>query len=89
MNDFVLVTRSSHEIAAMAAVMSWDQIIEEVFDVDDPLKRKNFRGMVHQVALSASSMASAAGREDKVAIIEAAGTMWTEGCISCHERFRD
>ena len=88
-NDFLLVARSSHEIAAMARVMSWDPIIEEVFHVEDPLERKGFRGMVHHVAMSASSMAIAASREDKPAIIEAAGTMWTEGCISCHEQFRD
>ena len=89
MNDFLLVTRSSHEIAAMARVLSWDQIIEEVFGLDDPLERKDFRGMVHQVAVSASSMANAAGREDKTAIIEAAGAMWNKGCIPCHDRFRD
>ena len=89
MNDFPLINRSSEEIGAMARVMSWDQIIEEVFDLDDPLERKDFRMKAHQVAVSASNMASAASREDKKAIIGAAGTMWTDGCISCHKQFRD
>ena len=88
-NDFLLITRSAYEILAMARVLSWDQTIEVVFDLDDPLERKAFREKVHLVAVSASSMASAAGREDKNAIIEAAGEMWTKGCISCHSRFRD
>ena len=89
MNDYLLVIRSSHEITAMARILSWDQISEEVFHLDDPLERKEFRKMVHQVSVNAAGMASAASREDKAAILGAAGTMWTEGCISCHERFRD
>lgn len=88
-NDFSLVGRGAQEIASMARVLSWDQLIEEVFDIDDPVERRDFRSLVVKVADSASRMTTAASREDKTSVVNAAGDMWTNGCISCHDRFRD
>ena len=88
MNDYSLIGRGAQEIAAMSRLLNWDQVIDVAFGVDDPVERRTFRVIAGSVSKNANRIASAAEREDKLAIVLSAGAMWTDGCIACHERFR-
>lgn len=88
-DDLSLVNRGSQEIATMSRVLAWDQVIEATFALDDPEERRDFRKILRQVASSAAEITLAANQEDKLTIIRAVGEMWNDGCILCHERFRD
>ena len=87
-NDFNLVARSARDLEAMIRILAWDPVIEETFRIHDPEKRRDFRELLRKVSRSAGRMERAADDEDRVGVLEAVGTMWADGCIACHSRFR-
>lgn len=88
LNDFSLVTRRAREIQAMGRVLSWDQVIQTTFGLDDAAERKTFRRLLHRINSHAATIEQAAAEEDGARIVEALRSTWTEGCIACHEQFR-
>lgn len=87
-NDLTLVERAARELSSMTKVLSWDQVIESAFGIEDPEERREFRKILRHVGTNATRMATAADEDDKLGVVNAASEMWADGCISCHEKFR-
>ncbi len=88
LRDFALIGRRARELEAMAKTLSWDQVIESAFSIKSPSDRRFFRRFVHQVAVTSSRIEVAAQSEDADKVVEATRQLWTNGCIACHDRFR-
>ena len=88
-DDFDLVARQAREIQNLGRVLAWDQISEEIFDLTLPEERKLFREMIRRVNVQAGRIEESANQEKIVEVLESTRRMWTDGCISCHQRFRD
>jgi cytochrome c556 len=88
-NDLELVARRAYEIQAIGRVLTWDQVIMATFQLTDPGDRGEFREFVRSMTSQASRIEKAANEDELQAIAEAGRRMWTEGCIACHEQFRE
>jgi len=89
LRDFALIARRARELEAMAITLSWDQVIQSAFAIESAADRKVFRRYVHQVAVSSSRIEAAAQSEDAGKVVEASRQLWTNGCIACHQQFRN
>ena len=88
LRDFALIGRRARELQAMAKTLSWDQVIQSAFEIESAADRKLFRQFVHQLSVSSSRIEFAAQSEDADKVVEASRQLWTNGCIACHQRFR-
>lgn len=88
LRDFALVRSRAQEIEALTATIDSDEILEDVFDLGGSKQRRLFRGFLSSVSDNAKRIEIASGEEDVATVLDASKTMWTEGCISCHEKFR-
>jgi len=87
--DFALVGRRARELQAIAKPLSWDPVIKSAFEIDSAADRKLFRQFLHQISVSSSRIEMAAQAEDAGKVAAASRQLWTDGCIACHQRFRD
>ena len=86
--DLDLVMRRSREIQGVARVLTWNEVIAQVFNVTEPERRIAFRQLAQQVSRHAGAIESAAAQEKLAEAIAATRGMWSEGCIACHQQFR-
>jgi cytochrome c556 len=88
MKDFNLINLRAHDVSALTEVIAADEILETAFRLGGSKQRRIFRGFLRRVSENAALIAQAADAEDLPAVLQAANTMWKDGCISCHEKFR-
>ena len=86
--DFSLIGMRAREIEALTKVIASDQILEETFGLGGSKQRRIFREFLRAVTDSATSIDASSREEDLAKILASSRTMWTEGCIGCHEKFR-
>jgi len=89
LRDFALIGRRARELEAMAKPLSWDQVIQSAFGIASAEDRKLFRQFVHQIIVISSRIDEAAQSESANDVAEASRQLWTNGCIACHQRFRN
>ena len=87
--DFDLVARRARELQAMVKPLSWGPVIQSGFEIKGEADLKLFRQFAHQVSVTASRIEMAAQAEDSGKVAAASRQLWTDGCIACHQRFRD
>jgi hypothetical protein len=88
MRDFILIDLRARDMSALSDVIAADQILEEAFRLGGSKQRRIFRGFLRQVSESASQISQAVDTEDLPAVLDATRTLWSDGCIACHEKFR-
>jgi cytochrome c556 len=88
MRDFNLIDLRARDVSALTEVIAGDEILETAFRLGGSKQRRIFRGFLRGVSENAALIAQAADAEDLPAVLEASKAMWSEGCISCHEKFR-
>jgi hypothetical protein len=86
--DFNLIGMRARELEALSKVIASDQILEEVFRLWGTKQRRLFRDFLRQVTENSTRIDAAAKEENLVSVLESSRMMWTDGCISCHEKFR-
>lgn len=87
--DYAQIAREARKLEAMADVFTTSQVIDEMFEIDDPAERLEFRHYLHRLSTEAIRVESSAVGRDSNEIALALRRMMEEGCISCHKRFRD
>ena len=87
-NDYALIEENAALIQSTAQIFNNNTMIEPVFGVQDPDKRRVFRQFLHKIQTHARQIEEAATQENSAAITSAAHQMWIEGCIACHQVFR-
>lgn len=88
MKDFNLIDLRARDVSALTEVIAGDEILETAFRLGGSKQRRIFRGFLRQVSENAALISQAADAEDLPGVLVAAGAMWKDGCISCHEKFR-
>ena len=88
MRDFNLIDLRARDVSALTEVIAGDEILETAFRLGGSKQRRIFRGFLRRVSENAALISQAADAEDLPAVLEASNTMWKDGCISCHEKFR-
>jgi len=86
--DLDLVMRRSRDLQSVARVLTWNEVISQVFNVSEPERRIAFRQLAQQVSRYAGEIETAAAQEKLTDAVAAARGMWSEGCIACHQQFR-
>jgi cytochrome c556 len=86
--DFNLVGQRAREVEALSRVMASDQILENAFSLGGSKQRRIFRDFLRQITENSARIDAAAREEDLTTVLSSTQQMWTEGCISCHEKFR-
>jgi hypothetical protein len=86
--DFNLIGMRAREIEALTKVIASDQILEEAFGLGGSKQRRLFREFLRAVTDSATTIDASSREEDLAKILASSRTMWTDGCIGCHEKFR-
>jgi cytochrome c556 len=89
LDDLELVARRAYEIQSVGRVLGWDQVIEATFGVSDATEQGEFREFLRRMTAQAGRIEKAAAENRVRDIAEASRRMWTEGCLSCHEQFRE
>jgi len=87
-DDFARVAREAREIGAIAHILTWTQVIESMFAVEDPVEQAKFRSHFQTLSTEAILVERAATERDSRLISEAAQRMLQEGCVRCHDEFR-
>lgn len=87
--DFSLIRERARDLEAIGRVLAWDRVAAAMFEVKDAKERKAFRDHLELVALEAASIERLASEGKTAEILKATGRMWKNGCVSCHERFRN
>ena len=87
-DDLALVGRSAREVLAMTRVLSWDQVIQTTFGLQQADRRKAFRLHLSRLGAQASRIEQASVEQDVGTILRASRQMWNQGCLACHEEFR-
>jgi len=88
MKDFNLIDLRARDVSALTEVIAGDEILENAFRLGGSKQRRIFRGFLRRVSENAALISQAADAEDLPAVLDASNAMWTDGCISCHEKFR-
>jgi cytochrome c556 len=86
--DFNLIGVRAQDLEALTKVMASDQILQDAFKLGGSKQRRIFRDYLRAVTESAAAIHSASQKEDLATILKSTRSMWTDGCISCHEKFR-
>jgi len=89
MDDYGLVAREAREIGAMAHILTWTQVTETIFLVKNPADQNEFRDYFETLSSQAIRLEHAAAQRNPKLISAATRRMLEDGCVSCHERFRD
>jgi len=89
MDDYALVAREAREIGATAHILTWSQVVESMFLVDDPEDRAEFRQYFETLSSQAIRVEHAATQRDSKMVSAATELMLAEGCVGCHDQFRD
>ncbi|MBW2576664.1 MAG: hypothetical protein JRE38_01205 [Deltaproteobacteria bacterium] len=89
MNDYGLIAREAREIGATAHILTWTQVIETIFLVEDPSDQNEFRGYFETLSSQAIHLEHAAAQRNPKMVSAATRRMLNDGCVSCHESFRD
>ena len=87
--DLSLVGREAREIAAVARLFAWPQVVGKMFELEDPAEREAYRSFFDQLAVHAAAVERASLDRDTRLITESLGRMLEEGCITCHTRHRE
>jgi hypothetical protein len=88
MRDFNLIDLRARDVSALTEVIAGDEILETAFRLGGSKQRRIFRGFLRRVSENAALISKAADAEDLPGVLKASNAMWTDGCISCHEKFR-
>jgi cytochrome c556 len=86
--DYSVIAREAREVSSIARVFNWSQVAEALFGISDPADREAFRGYLARLVDEASRVESAAFSRDSLEVTKAFRGMLLEGCVACHERFR-
>jgi cytochrome c556 len=86
--DFNLIDLRARDLVALSEVIAGDEIMETAFGLGGSKQRRIFRGFLRQVTENSHKISKAVESEDLPAALDASRTMWTDGCIGCHEEFR-
>jgi cytochrome c556 len=86
--DFNLIGLRARDLVALSEVIAADDILEIAFGLGGSKQRRIFRGFLRAITENSTVITQAADAEDLPAVLDASRTMWTEGCIGCHEKFR-
>jgi len=89
MDDYALIAREAREIAALAHILTWSQVIESMFMVTEPKARAEFRGYFETLSSQAIRVEQAATQRNPKIVSAATLNMLAEGCVRCHANFRD
>ena len=89
MDDYGLIAREAREIGATAHILTWTQVIETIFMVEDPADRNEFRGYFETLSSQAIRLEHAAAQRNPKMVSAATRRMLNDGCVSCHDKFRD
>jgi cytochrome c556 len=88
LQDFTLVGQRAREVGELSQTMAAGDVIENAFGLGGSKQQRIFREFLTHVTDSSARIDAAAGEKDVVGVLESMRHMWTEGCISCHEKFR-
>jgi len=88
LRNFNLVGLRARELEALSKVIASDEVLEEAFRLGGSRQRRNFRAFLTAVTDNAAAIDAAAQAEDLRSILAASRTMWTDGCLACHAKFR-
>ena len=86
--DFELAGLRARELAELSEALGTDEVLEEEFGLGGPRQKRQFRGLLKAVTDSAVAIEAASESMDLMRILESSQTMWTDGCIACHDKFR-
>jgi cytochrome c556 len=86
--DFDLMGRRARELSALTAIVGSDENVESEFGLGGPRQQRQFREFLAVVAGSADAIAAAADAKDPGAALQSSFTMWADGCVGCHAKFR-
>ena len=88
MKDYNLIDLRARDVSALTEVIAGDEILEAAFRLGGSKQRRIFRGFLRRVSENAALISQAADAEDLPGVLDATRAMWSDGCISCHEKFR-
>jgi len=88
LRDFDLVSLRARELETLSTVIASDEILEGAFRLGGSRQRRNFRTFLGAVTENAHAIDAAAQAEDLRTVLAASRSMWSDGCIGCHEKFR-
>ena len=86
--DFELIAARAREMKALADIIGSDETLEEEFGLGGPRQRRQFRGFLNVVANSALTIEASTKEQDLAAMLTSFNTMWADGCVACHDKFR-
>ena len=87
--NFDLASRRAHDVQVVTRVFTAESVIAAAFDIEDATELGEFRAFLLEVIAGAKQVERAADDEKIAGIIEATHRMWTNGCLACHDQFRD
>lgn len=88
MTDFALVAREARKLETIADIFTWNQVMESMFEIGDPLDRVEFRKHLQRLSTEAMRIESAAVARDASEVSLALSRMLQDGCLACHRQFR-
>jgi cytochrome c556 len=86
--DFELMGRRARELSALTGVVGTDENLEAEFGLGGPRQQRQFREFLAAVTTGADAIAAAADAKDPAAGLQSSITMWSDGCVACHTKFR-
>jgi cytochrome c556 len=89
LEDYSLIAREAREITTIARIFNWSQVAESLFAISEPEERAVFRGYLGTLVDEATRVESAAFARDSSRVAEAIRGMLGDGCVRCHDRFRE
>lgn len=87
-NDYNLLNVRAREIVTLVGFISSDEMLEEAFGLGGSKQRRIFRGFLHELSANATRIEEGAKQENLAEVLDASRSMWTGGCIDCHDKFR-
>jgi len=86
--DFDLIAARAREMKVLADIVGSDETLEEEFGLGGPRQRRQFRAFLNVVANSALTIEASTKEQDLAAMLASFNTMWADGCVACHDKFR-
>ena len=87
--DLELVGQRARDVEALSRTMGTDEILGETFGLGGSKQRRIFREFLSQVTENSARIHAAVKERDLAAVMTSTRQMWTEGCVSCHQKFRN
>ena len=88
LEDLSLVGREAREIAAVARLFAWPQVIGKMFEVEDPAEQQAYRRFFEVLSAQAAAVERGSLDRDPAAVTQHLRAMLEEGCVGCHTRHR-